>query len=98
MRSLASEQAMNGILQWCVPGVARLHYTIATGDITSKSGACRYALSTFPITWHAVINEALALRRGEQPVRRSRSSRRRDVLGFMAFVIDDVNARAVDGA
>jgi hypothetical protein len=96
LRSMISDQAMNDILQWCVAGVARLHYTIVTGDITSKSGACRYALATFPDTWHTVINEALALRRGEQPVPRSRLSRRRDVLGFMDFVIDDVNARAAE--
>jgi hypothetical protein len=94
---MVSARAMNDIVQWCVPGVARLHYTITTGDITSKSGACRYALATFPDTWHTVINEALALRRGEQPIRRSRLSRRRDVLGFMEFVIDDVNARAAEG-
>lgn len=95
VRSMASDQVVNGILQWCVPGVSRLHYTIATGDITSKSGACRYALATFPDTWQVVINEALALRRGEQPVPRSRLSRRRDVLGFMEFVIDDANTRVL---
>jgi hypothetical protein len=98
VRSMVNDEAMNGIVQWCVPGVARLHYTIVTGDITSKSGACRYALTTFPDTWHAVVDEALTLRRGEQPVRRSRQSRRRDVLGFMEFVIDDANARAAKGS
>jgi Domain of unknown function (DUF4111)/Nucleotidyltransferase domain len=92
VRSMVNDEAMNGIVQWCVPGVARLHYTIVTGDITSKSGACRYALTTFPDTWHTVIAEALTLRRGEQPIPRSRLSRHRDVLGFMAFVIDDANA------
>jgi Domain of unknown function (DUF4111) len=94
---MVNDEAMNGIVQWCVPGVTRLHYTIATGDITSKSGACRYALATFPDTWHMVIAEALALRRGEQPVPRSRLSRHRDVLGFMAFVIDDANAGVTEG-
>ncbi len=97
VRSMVNDEAMNGIVQWCVPGVARLHYTIVTGDITSKSGACRYALATFPDTWHTVVNEALALRRGEQPVPRSRLSRHRDVLGFMAFVIDDANAGVTEG-
>jgi hypothetical protein len=28
---------------WLVTGVSRLHYTLATGGITSKEGAARYA-------------------------------------------------------
>ncbi|MBB5785244.1 nucleotidyltransferase domain-containing protein [Nonomuraea jabiensis] len=47
---------------WVVTGVARLHYTLATGEITSKSGAGQYALATFPERWHRVVNEALRLR------------------------------------
>lgn len=33
---------------WVVTGISRLHYTLATGEITSKEGAGRYALETFP--------------------------------------------------
>ncbi|MFG1705971.1 aminoglycoside adenylyltransferase domain-containing protein [Nonomuraea sp. M3C6] len=47
---------------WVVTGVARLHYTLATGEITSKAGAGRHALETFPERWHRVVNEALRLR------------------------------------
>ncbi|MEV1174104.1 aminoglycoside adenylyltransferase domain-containing protein [Nonomuraea sp. NPDC049784] len=47
---------------WVVTGVARLHYTLATGEITSKSGAGRYALEAFPECWHRVVDEALRLR------------------------------------
>jgi predicted nucleotidyltransferase len=91
--AVASEQLVNWAVVWCVPGVARLHYTITTGDITSKSGACRYALATFPEQWHTVVREALALRNGERFPPRSRAARRRDVLGFMECVIDDANRR-----
>ncbi|MFI7699167.1 aminoglycoside adenylyltransferase domain-containing protein [Nonomuraea sp. NPDC049480] len=47
---------------WIVTGVSRLHYTLATGDVTSKTGAGRHALEAFPERWHRVINEALRLR------------------------------------
>jgi hypothetical protein len=70
-----------------------LHYTITTGDITSKSGACHYALATFPAKWHPIIQEALALRTGggEEVRKGKRVERWRDVLGFMQRVIDDAN-------
>ncbi|TMR88470.1 DUF4111 domain-containing protein [Nonomuraea basaltis] len=47
---------------WIVTGVSRLHYTLATGGITSKTGAARHALEAFPERWHRVLNEALRLR------------------------------------
>ncbi|GII05448.1 aminoglycoside adenylyltransferase domain-containing protein [Planobispora takensis] len=51
---------------WVVTGVSRLHYTLATGDITSKEGAGRHALETFPARWHRVIDEALRIRRADR--------------------------------
>ncbi|MEV5500463.1 aminoglycoside adenylyltransferase domain-containing protein [Nonomuraea fuscirosea] len=47
---------------WMVTGVSRLHYTLATGEITSKTEAGRHALQVFPERWHRVLNEALRLR------------------------------------
>jgi hypothetical protein len=49
-------------LAWCVLGVLRLAYTIATGEITSKRGAGRYGLATMPEPRHPVIAEAISLR------------------------------------
>ena len=49
-------------LAWCVLGVLRLAYTIATGEITSKRGAGRYGLATMPEPRHPLIAEAIALR------------------------------------
>ncbi|WP_208853207.1 nucleotidyltransferase domain-containing protein [Streptomyces albofaciens] len=40
---------------WGMLGVTRLHYTLATGEITSKGGAGRYALRAFGADWHPVI-------------------------------------------
>ena len=43
---------------WVVLGISRLHYSMVTGDITSKSGAGRHALAAFP-EHRAIIEEAL---------------------------------------
>lgn len=51
---------------WVVTGVSRMHYTLATGDLTSKEGAGRYALQTFGQRWHRVVDESLRIRRADQ--------------------------------
>jgi predicted nucleotidyltransferase len=84
---MLSDQA----IAWCIPGVTRLHYTITTGDVTSKSGACRHALATLPTRWHPLLHETLALRTGERMEGRSRLARRRAALAYMQFIIDDAN-------
>jgi hypothetical protein len=50
---------------WIVTGVSRLHFTLVTGDITSKEGAARYAREVFGERWHRVIDESLRLRRAD---------------------------------
>ena len=47
-----------------VLGAPRLHYTIATGEITTKETAGGYALETFAPRWRALIEDALAYWRG----------------------------------
>jgi len=75
---------------WAVTGVSRLHYTLATGDITSKVGAALHALHAFPPRWHPVLTESLRLRRGEPgpSLYRTPLARRRDVPAFTDLVID----------
>ncbi|WP_158088837.1 nucleotidyltransferase domain-containing protein [Thermoactinospora rubra] len=51
---------------WIVSGVCRIHYTLATGGITSKEGACRHALGAFPEPWHRIINECLRVRQQDR--------------------------------
>jgi hypothetical protein len=79
--------------EWCVTGVSRLHYTLATGAITSKEGASIYALATFPDRWHRVIDEALRIRRAAtgRALYRSPLARRRDVRAFTAMAIADAH-------
>jgi len=73
----------------------RLHYTLATGEITSKEAAGAYALEVFEPRWRPVIEDALAYWReapsppacAGHPVRR-----RRDAADFVSAVIDAGNA------
>jgi hypothetical protein len=74
---------------WGVLGVARLHCTAASGRITSKTGAGRYALGVFGEHWRRIISEALRIRL--DPAAPSDyadlSERRRQVVAFMDMVI-----------
>jgi Domain of unknown function (DUF4111)/Nucleotidyltransferase domain len=85
------------VVAWGVLGIARLHYTLATGEVTSKTQAGAYARETFGERWHPIIAEAQRLRRGDGEqapgYRRHPLTRRQDTLEFMAHVIEDANER-----
>jgi hypothetical protein len=55
-------------LGWGVLGLLRVGYTIETGRIVSKTDAGRWALGRYPLKFRNVIEEALAVRRGEAPM------------------------------
>jgi hypothetical protein len=75
---------------WGVLGVTRLHATIKTGDILSKSVAGTYALEVFSPHWSPVIQDALGGRLGRRAASyRNVFARRRDALAFMEYVISD---------
>jgi hypothetical protein len=75
---------------WGVLGVTRLHATIRTGDILSKSAAGAYALKTFPPQWSRLIHDALRGRLGHSAASYGNAfARRRDALIFMEYVISD---------
>lgn len=94
-KNLASRAGLAGLtdmwIAWMVLGAPRLHYSIATGAVTSKDGAGRYALQTMPERWHRIVREALRIRRGdaEHGLYPSRLLRRREMLAFVGFVIED---------
>lgn len=52
-------------IEWAVLGSLRHLYTFRENEITSKSGAGRYALKNLPPKWHPLVQEALNIR--EQP-------------------------------
>ncbi|WP_200216331.1 hypothetical protein [Micromonospora coerulea] len=48
---------------WGVTGPSRLHHTLATGDVTTRSGACRYTAERFP-AWAELCDRAMRARAG----------------------------------
>lgn len=81
---------------WAVLGVSRLHYTLTTGKITSKTGAGTYAREAFPNNWHKIIDECLRIRRSQsnRSLYRSRWTRRQDALAYLDHAIIDALAIA----
>ena len=82
---------------WSVLGVARLHHLLATGTMTSKCGAGRYARAAFDERWRRILDECLALRTGGAEGRRGYRdplARRRDTLDFVDSTIDAALALA----
>lgn len=76
---------------WSVLSVSRLHFTLRTGEITSKSGAGAYALHAFPESWQRIVNECLRVRRGVQApsLYESALARRRAALDYIEMVLDE---------
>ena len=70
---------------WVALGVCRLHYTLASGKISSKEEAGCYGLRTFPEQWHRTLNEALRIRRADRA--------RPDVTSVFTEIIDDLRIR-----
>ncbi len=86
-----AEAGTPAMAAWCVLGVSRLHHVLATGSLTSKSGAGRHALRAFGPRWHPIITEALRAREqlsapsayGSDP-----EARARDTTAFTVMAID----------
>jgi hypothetical protein len=86
-----TEAAEPWVAVWSVLGVSRLHHLLATGTLTSKSGAGRYALTAFGTQWHRIIREALRARERPGDVSSYDSEpdqRGRDTTAFMVMAVD----------
>ena len=92
LQQFPDEAAKPDIVAWFVLGVSRLHHLLATDQLTSKSGAGRYALDAFDAPWHPVIREALVVREtggttGEYDADPDR--RGRDTIAFAQMAVQD---------
>jgi hypothetical protein len=86
LRTLSRRFAASGVL-----GVARLHYTLRTGELASKEAAGEYALDGLDPCWRPILEDALAFWRGapSRPPYRGRPARRAQAaIAFVAHVIE----------
>jgi hypothetical protein len=81
-------------VEWAVLGVARLHATIATGRILTKTAGGAYARDRFDPRWHGLIDTALRVRSGQAGLgdRAAAPRLRHQRRAFVAMVIEDANA------
>lgn len=78
---------------WGVLGVSRLHYTLTTGLICSKTAGGHYARDRFDPRWHRLVDECLRIRCGlpGRSAYATPAARRRDALDFVDMVISDAH-------
>ncbi len=91
LRRFPAEAARPDIVAWFVLGVPRLHHVLATGTLTSKDGAGRYAVETFGERWRPLVAEALAYRTLGEPAGSYADDPDRlavDVLAFTELVLE----------
>ncbi len=75
--------------EWVVPGVARLHHLLVTGEQTAKSRAVRWGLGHYPDRFHRVLRESLAIREGAfEPQYDEAVERGHDVGAFATYVVE----------
>lgn len=81
---------IDAAIVWVTLGVARLHHLLATGSLTSKSGAGRYIINSLDSRWHGLAVEALRLREGggDPSPYGDPGERSRDLRDFLAWVVE----------
>ena len=85
-------ELIGDLLAWAVTGPPRLHHTIVTGEIASKSGATRWALDVYADGWHDLLEAALRVTRHDLSAATVAAALR--VPDFVDWVVDAACAAA----
>ncbi|MCL2136803.1 MAG: DUF4111 domain-containing protein [Coriobacteriia bacterium] len=94
-RLLGIYSLSDAAIEWGVSGISRMLYTVNEGRIASKDAALEYMMEKSPQKHQAILGEALRIRSGQGvKAYRSRFQRRREMIGYMEYVIALVLAKA----
>ena len=85
-RPLGFAMLRGSVVAWGVLGISRMLYTLRTGEVTSKRGAGEWTLGVVEPRWHAIVEEALHIRRTGRG-RMGLFRRRTEALAFMAMLL-----------
>ena len=86
------------LLSHCILASTRLHHLLATGEMTAKSRAGRWALTAYDQRWHRVLNQGLHLRAAEGvSTYDDQSELLADVRDFLAHVVTTTTGNPVGG-
>lgn len=79
-------------IEWSITGMLRQYYTLREHEITSKIGACKYALQYLPNELHNIVNEAIRIRES-QTTRYCDSKRQQleEALQCMSYILEYCN-------
>lgn len=87
-----------GSVEWGVLGISRMYYTLKEFDVVSKEAAGTYALRHVPQKYERILKEAIHIRNNEKSrLFLTSFRRRRDMIGYMRYLIDECNAIALNG-
>lgn len=90
LRKFPAEAGRPENVAWFVLGTARLHHLLATGALTSKTGAGFYAERAFDVRWHGLVGEALSYRAlGVVSLDYDAATMAEQLVEFCAFVVKD---------
>jgi hypothetical protein len=74
---------------WGVLGVSRLRHLLATGEMTSKTGAGLWARATSPARWHPILDECLRSRTAAPGPAMNPLARRREAVAFVEASLEE---------
>ncbi|HEY3559887.1 MAG TPA: aminoglycoside adenylyltransferase domain-containing protein [Kribbella sp.] len=94
----SDERDRDAILTHCILASARLHHLLVTGEMTAKSRAGRWALTSYDTRWHRVLHEGLRLRGdgdGGVSTYDNHAELLADVRDFLAHIVETATGRPV---